>query len=180
MTDGNICIISILLPFFPASLLFIGNNVYFLRDLVKFGNVSIKFLIWRISYNFKADFLMQLIIFFGCTAYGILVPQSGVEPISPVLEAQSLNHWTSREVPAVANFKRSIFLLRYNSYKIKFIHLKSIIDKVVQASSLSNSRTFSSPPEDAPEHFHHLLKTLQYIFITSTSSHSPFLCPPQP
>ena len=76
---------------------------------MKFGNVSIKFLVWRISYNFKADFLMQLIIFFGCTAYGILVPHPGVEPISPVLEAQSLNHWTSREVPAVANLKEVFF-----------------------------------------------------------------------
>ena len=29
---------------------------------------------------------------------GILVPQAGVEPMPPALEAQSLNHWTTREV----------------------------------------------------------------------------------
>ena len=32
-------------------------------------------------------------------AYGILVPQARIEPMPPALEAQSLNHWTAREVP---------------------------------------------------------------------------------
>ena len=32
-------------------------------------------------------------------AFGILVPQPGIEPSPPALEAQSLNHWTTREVP---------------------------------------------------------------------------------
>ena len=32
----------------------------------------------------------------GC---GILVPQPGIKPTSPALEAQSLNLWTTREVP---------------------------------------------------------------------------------
>ena len=34
-----------------------------------------------------------------CSACGILVPQPGIEPVPPAVEAQSLNHWTSREVP---------------------------------------------------------------------------------
>ena len=34
-----------------------------------------------------------------CTAYGILVPQPGIEPVPPAVEAWSLNHWTTREVP---------------------------------------------------------------------------------
>ena len=33
------------------------------------------------------------------TARGILVPQPGIEPVPPELGAQSLNHWTAREVP---------------------------------------------------------------------------------
>ena len=33
-----------------------------------------------------------------CTACGILVLQAGIEPVPPALEAQSLNHWTTREV----------------------------------------------------------------------------------
>ena len=32
---------------------------------------------------------------------GNLVPQPGIEPSSPALETQSLNHWTTRNVPAL-------------------------------------------------------------------------------
>ena len=32
-------------------------------------------------------------------AYGILVPWPGIEPMPPAVEVQSLNHWTSKEVP---------------------------------------------------------------------------------
>ena len=38
-------------------------------------------------------------LFFGRAACGILVPQPGIEPVPPALEAQSLNHWSTREVP---------------------------------------------------------------------------------
>ena len=45
--------------------------------------------------------------FLNCTmgAYGILVPQLGIEPMPLALEAWSLNHWTSREVPVTNIFK---------------------------------------------------------------------------
>ena len=41
------------------------------------------------------------IIFFWprLVAYGILVPRPGIKPVPPALEAQSLNHWATREVP---------------------------------------------------------------------------------
>ena len=32
-------------------------------------------------------------------AYGILIPWPGIEPVTPALEAQNLNHWTIKEVP---------------------------------------------------------------------------------
>ena len=35
-----------------------------------------------------------------CTAWGILVPRPGMEPVPPASEAQSLNHWTTKEVPS--------------------------------------------------------------------------------
>ena len=38
-------------------------------------------------------------------ARGILVPQPGIEPLSPAVEAQSLNHWTAKEVPRFYLFK---------------------------------------------------------------------------
>ena len=33
------------------------------------------------------------------TSCGLLVPPPGIEPTPPALEAQSLNHWTTREAP---------------------------------------------------------------------------------
>ena len=46
------------------------------------------------------EIMMMMIIFFGYKARhaGVLVPQPGIEPVSLALEAQSLSHWTTREV----------------------------------------------------------------------------------
>ena len=38
------------------------------------------------------------IYLFGHTGCGILVPWPGIEPMSPTLEANIFNHWTTREV----------------------------------------------------------------------------------
>ena len=47
-------------------------------------------------------------------AYGILVTRLGIEPVPPAVEAQSLNHWTAREVSSI-NF---IFLkLHFYTFK---------------------------------------------------------------
>ena len=34
------------------------------------------------------------------TVCGILVPRPGIKPVSPALEAWSLKHWTTRDVPS--------------------------------------------------------------------------------
>ena len=39
-----------------------------------------------------------------CMAYGILVPGPGIEPVSPAVDARSLNHWTTKEVLAFCFF----------------------------------------------------------------------------
>ena len=39
-----------------------------------------------------------------CMACRILVPKPGTEPMSPALTAQSLNHWTTREVSLAVIF----------------------------------------------------------------------------
>ena len=41
------------------------------------------------------------VLFFDHVACGILVPQPGIEPMLPAMKVQSLNHWTTREVPLV-------------------------------------------------------------------------------
>ena len=38
------------------------------------------------------------------TACGVLVPQPGMEPTPPAVEAWSLNPWTAREVPQLSHF----------------------------------------------------------------------------
>ena len=43
---------------------------------------------------------INFFFFWSChAAYEILVPQPGIELMSPVLKAWSLNHWMPREVP---------------------------------------------------------------------------------
>ena len=36
---------------------------------------------------------------FAFGACGILVPRPGIKAVPPAVKAQSLNHWTAREVP---------------------------------------------------------------------------------
>ena len=50
-------------------------------------------------YVFKKNLLL-LFLPFGpyCVACGILVPWPGIKPMTPALAAQSLNHWTTREI----------------------------------------------------------------------------------
>ena len=52
-----------------------------------------------IQFLLKKIFLKYL--FIGCTMwqYGILDPRTGIEPVPPVLDTQSLTHWTAREDP---------------------------------------------------------------------------------
>ena len=78
---------------------------------------------WKVSYQVGAEksvplplrlqpsrpsmFLLYLLIYFWqCPgACGILVPGPGMEPTSPALEAWSLNHWATREVPKCLCFR---------------------------------------------------------------------------
>ena len=46
----------------------------------------------------------------ACTAFGILVPQPGIKPVSPVVEAWGLNHWTSRDILYTISLKFSFSL----------------------------------------------------------------------
>ena len=50
---------------------------------------------------------------------GILVPRPGVEPLPPAVEAQSLNHWTAREVPGKTRFIKQRYQITY----LSFIHV---------------------------------------------------------
>ena len=54
--------------------------------------------------NFLFLFFLIFIYFYFWPHHetcGILVPQPGIEPLSPALVAQRLNQWTAREVPQI-------------------------------------------------------------------------------
>ena len=52
------------------------------------------------SFFFKIILFLIFIFWLHHTACGILGPRPGIEPVSPALAAQILNHWTTMEVPA--------------------------------------------------------------------------------
>ena len=47
----------------------------------------------------------------GCfyVAYRIPLPRPGIDPVPPAVEVQSLNHWTSKEVPERRLLKKESF-----------------------------------------------------------------------
>ena len=54
-------------------------------------------------------------LFLGCTgaACRVLVPQRGIKPVPPAVEAWGLNHWTSREVPGGLSLDSPYFFRGY-------------------------------------------------------------------
>ena len=55
---------------------------------------------WPTIFNSIQIFKFFIFIFWPHhAAHGILVPQPGMEPTPPAVEAWSVNYWTAREVP---------------------------------------------------------------------------------
>ena len=52
------------------------------------------------------------------TVGGILVPRLGIEPVSPAVEAQRPNHWTTREDPC------SIFNDKFGNLALSMFHIE--------------------------------------------------------
>ena len=72
------------------------HTLYLSSSLIHFPPSLIFFKLWDIVILFILFFLWSC-----CSACGILVPQAGIEPMSPAIEAQSSNHWTATEVPLI-------------------------------------------------------------------------------
>ena len=51
------------------------------------------------SISLNLSFFLTYFFWLCSMACGILVPQLRIEPVSPALEAQSLNWWTAMGVP---------------------------------------------------------------------------------
>ena len=53
-----------------------------------------------------------------CVARRILVPWPGIKPVPPAVEVQSLNHWTTREVPENVFILLSFLNNVFTAYRI--------------------------------------------------------------
>ena len=79
-------------------------NYLYILDINSTGHIICKYFLpfSRLSFQFFfwiVNFLKNLKKFWPChMACGILVPQSGIEPMPPAVEVWSPNHWTAREV----------------------------------------------------------------------------------
>ena len=68
--------------------------------------------------------------------YGILVPQPGIEPVPPEVEAQCPNHWTTREIPGIAFLRGKCLLISWLP-SLSTVILEPKIIKSVTASIFS-------------------------------------------
>ena len=87
-----------------------------------FLNIFFLFRIFSFFFFFKIYVISINLFLAYCTACGILVPQLGIKPTPPALEAGSLNHWTTSEVPDIPFIPRCgpcPFLLDLGSLVIK-------------------------------------------------------------
>ena len=143
------------------------------------------FALFLIVFFFPASFL-SCFFFFLATLHGIrdLIPQPGIGPTPSVLGVQSLNHWTTREVPLTVlddrlgcSFEILLILLRNFSIPMNYLlrtvfaashgfcMLVVLLTFVSQFSSVSQScLTLYNPMDyntpDFPVH-HQLLELAQ-------------------
>ena len=77
------------------------SHLFSLCSQGKMWNCSYLMRIFRVSTTVDSVTIQRpaFFFFFFCGQdLRTLVPQPGIEPLPPVLEASSLNHWTTREV----------------------------------------------------------------------------------
>ena len=83
-----------------SSLLFPKSTSYFslihgIFSIIKENKASLFFLFFFNCVKFLgANFYLFIIFWPCCVACRILVPQPGIKPVPPAVEAPSLNHWT--------------------------------------------------------------------------------------
>ena len=89
---------------FPCGFSRLGNHIIRYKTLAfshgtiawKVGNKILCFIVL-----FSTQYTLFFFFFFKLhrKAYGILASCPGIEPVSPVVKAWSLKHWTTREIP---------------------------------------------------------------------------------
>ena len=105
--------------------------------------ISKFFPIWKMFFFF--------FFFWPChMACRILVPQPGIELVPPAVEARSLNHWTTREIPEKCYFRVILihiyFILREGRYFFICLRTTHISSAEFLFTSFSNFSTEFFPP----------------------------------
>ena len=106
--------------------------------------------------------------FWPCVACGILVPRPGIKPIPPAVEVQSLNHWTTREVPLEAfstlqaDLKIHLQMTQYY-HNFMMFHFQALsIDLPIWRTRIQ--RSFTPPPPIDKHHSSIFLKQVDCNF----------------
>ena len=113
-------------------------------------------------------------------ACGILVPRSGIKPMSPALGAQSLNHWTTREVPVnpscLSVFCMVMCICESHTPNLSLLHQPSNIHQRIDAFELWCWRRHLRVPWTARRSNQSILKEIS-IFIgrTDIEAEAPIL-----
>ena len=83
--------------------------------IITHTHLSLLSLGWPVNFVPIFQFFFFFFFFFWLhnMACGIIVPWPGIEPVQPAVEAQSPNHWTTREFPPIFQFLIRILLRQY-------------------------------------------------------------------
>ena len=90
--------------------------------------------LWFMCFSLRLEWKGLFIYLFWLfhMACGFLMPWPGIKPLSPALEVQILNHWTTREVPDSCTFKWGYF---YTDFQVKWVSMQAL-KEVFQCCSL--------------------------------------------
>ena len=83
-------------------------------------------------FSYKWNHIVYTFFFFWphSTAYAILGPCPGIKPVPSALEAQSLNYWTTREVPVImVFFYICLYIGEGNSNPLQCSCLENSVDR---------------------------------------------------
>ena len=88
-------------------ILFLKVLEFYINSKIHFESIFVRSEVWVKVYY----------LFLGNVAHEILVSWLGIEPEPPAVEAQSLSHWTTREVPRFIFLLMNIQLFQHNLLK---------------------------------------------------------------
>ena len=163
----------VLSPFFEpwAIRLLLSFDKYSVKSFIQ--SVFSQFLVLKLCFwgSGAVFVVLLLLLLLSCLYYlacGILAPQPGIKPMPSVLEAQNLNHWTTREVSNFFFFySMTINILLRLDMNIQIYPLScQIISSLFIYTIIS--KTFGSIIYICSEKFHTVIFILKYPHFSKT------------